>query len=132
MNKHHEEAIDRLDASIFSGDLLESAEGRDAMMAHCTRWLSAVQEAILNAREDEANALQAKTQRIWELQQRINDIGDELGCKMGERISMQAKAVMRGRNHAVSLLRQHLARPEAPEVVESTKKFLVGERDEQL
>lgn len=55
MRTYIHEQIDALDASVFSGDLLEVKEEREALKAHCERWLRAIadQEAMAEFEDGE-------------------------------------------------------------------------------
>lgn len=57
MNKHHEQAIDGLDAAIFSGDLLHNHESRDALREALVRWLKAVHEEDVSERKERDRAM---------------------------------------------------------------------------
>lgn len=121
MNKHHKEAIDGLDAAIFSGDILETDEGRDEVVAHCIRWLAAAQAS-------EASERKEKIKKIVKLQKINNDIGDALGCNIGDDIKAQATIIAVGRRLAMGHLRALVVEAPLEVDVVNAKAFLKGQK----
>lgn len=48
--------IDALDASVFSGDMLENDGERQSLKEHCERWLRAIADAERVAEFEEADS----------------------------------------------------------------------------